>query len=80
MSVAVRGYMSIADSRSTALKDYNCNLLRPVHDMLTQAPVDARSCSNCCRQAAHRKQRRAAAPQFSAKTATLTVIASSDAT
>jgi hypothetical protein len=41
MSVAVRGYTSIADSQSTALKGYNCNLLRPVHGMLRQAPQPA---------------------------------------
>jgi hypothetical protein len=41
MSIAVRGYTSIADSQSTALKGYNCNLLRPVHGMLRQAPRPA---------------------------------------
>jgi hypothetical protein len=41
MSVAVRGYTSIADSQSTALKGYNCNPLRSVHGMLRQAPQPA---------------------------------------
>jgi hypothetical protein len=41
MSFAVRGYTSIADSQSTAPKGYNCNLLRPVHGMLRQAPRPA---------------------------------------
>ena len=38
MSVTVPGYMSIAASLPTALKGYNCNLLRLVHGMLRQAP------------------------------------------